>query len=74
MDWGNSLWAPTDFCHDKRQEFFEKFFDIINRGIINDNCYRCPKCNIHLGKRLCDDVEKDFLIFKRKKKLEKLPQ
>ena len=70
-DWGNSFWNPKDFCN-KRQEFFEKYFDVIDQGKVNENCFRCPIFNITSNKRLCDDVEKDFLIFKRKKKLEKL--
>ena len=68
-----TAWNALENCK-KRDKFFGKYFDIIERKEINENCLACPRCNIYLNKRLCDDVEKDFLIFKRKKKLQKLLQ
>ena len=60
-----------------KEEIFEEHFKRIDKNINNDlpgcnETHVCAMCYLQNSSRCFDNFKQDFLIFKRKKKLEKL--
>jgi len=60
-----------------KEELFEKHFKRIEKNLNNgesgcDETHTCGECYLQLSSRCFENFKNDFIIFKRKKKLEKL--